>query len=154
MHSCSTADFHQPPCLSHGKEMLRIDSNDECVNKNGLKYMHSTEDSNCSIDPGYNLKDNYYDNNSCDLQQQLSTDVSKVQIKLNHLINNHRASLKLHDDIMNLFNEYTSSLNFDLYAKLKSRKYFIKSMESSYRVTHLHHSAPKDQIRYDDSGRL
>ena len=63
--------------------------------------------------------------------------VSKVQIKLNNLINNHKASLKLHDDIVDLFNEYISSPNFDLYATLKSRKTFIRSMESSYGVTKL-----------------
>jgi hypothetical protein len=39
---------------------------------------------------------------------------------------------------VNLFNEYISSPNFDLNAKLKSRKSFIKSMESSYFITHLH----------------
>ena len=63
--------------------------------------------------------------------------VSKVQIKLNNLINNHKASLKLHDDIVNLFNEYIASLNVYLNAKLKTRKSFIQSMESSYSVTHL-----------------
>jgi hypothetical protein len=63
--------------------------------------------------------------------------VSKVQIKLNNLINNHKASLKLHDDIVVLFNEYLASPNFDLNTKLKTRKSFIKSMESSYGVTHL-----------------
>ena len=63
--------------------------------------------------------------------------VSKVQIKLNNLINNHKASLKLHDDIVNLFNEYIASPNFDLNTTLKSRKSFIRSMEPSYRVTKL-----------------
>ena len=61
--------------------------------------------------------------------------VSKLQIKLNNLINNHKASLKLHDDIVDLFNEYIASPNFDLNAILKSRKTFIRSMESSYGVT-------------------
>ena len=60
--------------------------------------------------------------------------MSKVQIKLNNFINNHKASLKLHDDIVNLFNEYIASPNFDLNKKLKSRKSFIQLMESS---THL-----------------
>jgi hypothetical protein len=38
-------------------------------------------------------------------QQQQITAASKLQIKLNHLINNHKAPLKLYDDIVDLFNE-------------------------------------------------
>jgi hypothetical protein len=79
-----------------------------------------------------NFNGNYYDP-----QSQPSTAVSKVQIKLNNLINNHKTPLKLYDDIVHLFNEYISSNNFNQFAKLKSRKSFIQSMESSYRVTHL-----------------
>jgi hypothetical protein len=85
-----------------------------------------------------NFNSNYYDT-----QSQPSAAVSKVQIKLDNLINNHKASLKLYDDIVNLFNEYISSNNFDQFAKLKSRKSFIKLMESSYRVTHLW---PKNRV--------
>ena len=70
-------------------------------------------------------------------QQQESTEASKLQIKLNHLINNHKAPLKLYDDIVDLFNEYMSSDNFNRYARLKSRKSFIKAYESTYNVTHL-----------------
>ncbi len=59
-----------------------------------------------------------YDHDNCsddvyDPQGQLSTAISKVQIQLNNLINNHKASLKLYDDIINLFNDYVSSPNFD-----------------------------------------
>ncbi len=79
-----------------------------------------------------NLNGNYYDP-----QSQPSTAVSKVQIKLNNLINNQKASLKLYNNIVNLFNKYISSNNFNQLAKLKSRKSFIKLMELSYRVTHL-----------------
>ena len=70
-------------------------------------------------------------------QQQESTEASKLQIKLNHLINNHKAPLKLYNDIVNLFNEYMPSNNFNRYARLKSRKSFIKAYESTYNVTHL-----------------
>ncbi len=76
-----------------------------------------------------NFNNSYYDP-----QSQPSTAVSKVQIKLNNLINNHKAYLKFNDDIVNLFNEYISSNNFDPFIKLKSRKSFIKLMESSYHV--------------------
>jgi hypothetical protein len=83
------------------------------------------------LDYDYCHGDDYYP------QGQQSTAASKVQIKLNNLINNHKASLKLYDDIVDLFNDYVSSPNFDKYAQLKSRKSFIQSMERMYRVTHL-----------------
>ena len=60
-----------------------------------------------------------------------------MQIKLNHLININKAPLKLYDDIVNLFNKYIFSENFDRYAWLKSRKSFIKANETTYNVTHL-----------------
>ncbi len=97
----------------------------------------STDDSDSDTDSPYNSYDNDYDEDSYNPQAQLSTAVSKLQIKLNNLINNLKASLKLHDDIVDLFNEYIASPNFDLYATLKSRKTFIRSMESSYGVTKL-----------------
>jgi len=78
-----------------------------------------------------------FGNNYEEVQQQESTEALKLQIKLNHLINNHKAPLKLYDDIVNLFNEYMSSNNFNRYARLKSRKSFIKAYESTYNVTHL-----------------
>ena len=53
------------------------------------------------------------------------------------MINNHKAPLKLYDDIVDLFNKYMSSNNFDQYARLKSRKSFIKANELTYNVTHL-----------------
>ncbi len=53
------------------------------------------------------------------------------------MINNHKAPLKLYDDIVDLFNEYMSSNNFNRYARLKSCKSFIKANESTYNVTHL-----------------
>jgi hypothetical protein len=95
----------------------------------------STDDSDSDTDSPYDPYNNDYDEDSCP-QAQLSTAVSKVQIKLNNLINNHKASLKLHDDIVHLFNELASP-NFDLNATFKSRKTFIRSMESSYCVTKL-----------------
>ena len=75
-------------------------------------------------------------------QGQQSTVALKVQIKLNHLINSHKAPLKLYDDIIDLFNEYMSSDNFNEFARLKSRKSFIKANKSTYKVIHLR---PKHQ---------
>ena len=58
-----------------------------------------------------------------------STAVSKVQIRLNDLINRHKAPLKMYDDIVTLFNEYMSSPNFSKHVKLKHRHTFLKRME-------------------------
>ncbi len=80
---------------------------------------------------------NLFLNDYEEAQQQQSAAASKLQIKLNHLINNHKAPLKLYDDIVDLFNEYMSSDNFNPYARLKSHKSFIKANESTYNVTHL-----------------
>jgi hypothetical protein len=63
--------------------------------------------------------------NNYEPQGQQSTAVSKVQIKLNTLTNNHKALQKLYDDIVVLFNDYILSPNFDQYARLKNRKSFI-----------------------------
>jgi hypothetical protein len=70
-------------------------------------------------------------------QGQQSTAASKLQIKLNNLINSHKAPIKLYDDIVDLINDYICSDNFDKFARLKSRKSFIKANESAYDVTHL-----------------
>ena len=88
----------------------------------------------CSDD--YNKVDQFL-NDYEEAQGKQSTTASKLQIKLNHLINSHKAPLKLYDDIVDLFNEYMSSENFNKYARLKSRKSFIKANESIYNVTHL-----------------
>jgi hypothetical protein len=64
----------------------------------------------------HNFGPQSYGNDNCsddvyDLQGQQSNAISKVQIQLNNLINNHKASLKLYDDTVNLFNDYVSSPN-------------------------------------------
>jgi hypothetical protein len=66
-----------------------------------------------------------------------TTAITKLQVKLNDIINNHKASLKMHDDLVNIFNEYISSPNIDRYAKLKSQKSFIQSMETELNESHL-----------------
>ena len=90
----------------------------------------------------YNCSDDYenahqFSNEYEESQGQSSTAASKLQIKLNNLINSHKAPIKLYDDIVDLFNEYIGSNNFDKFAKLKSRKSFITANESAYNVTHL-----------------
>ncbi len=108
----------------------------------GSPTCNDTDKTNDDIDD-QSLDYNNFNGNYYDPQSQPSTAVSKVQIKLNNLINNHKASLKFYNDFVNLFNEYISSNNFDQFAKLISRKSFIKLMESSYCVTHLW---PKNRV--------
>ena len=67
-----------------------------------------------------------------DTNRQCTTAVSKLQIRLNDLINQHKAPLQLHDDIVHLFNDYISSENFSKYGKLKTRQSFIKQIEVSH----------------------
>ncbi len=70
-------------------------------------------------------------------QGQITTAITKLQVMLNEVINNHKASLKMHDDIVHLFNKYILSPSFDKYTSLKTRKAFIQSMEKFFHVTHL-----------------
>ena len=64
---------------------------------------NSTHGSHSDINTPYDCYENNFNDDSYNPQRQLSTAVSKVQIKLNNLINNHKALLKLPDDIVNLY---------------------------------------------------
>jgi hypothetical protein len=79
-------------------------------------------------------EDNSQDNLLSELDQKynvntMDTAVSKVQIRLNDLINRHKAPLKKYVDIVTLFNEYMSSPNFTKHVKLKHRHTSLKRME-------------------------
>ena len=65
-----------------------------------ISSQHSTDGRDSDIGLSFDFYDNDDDDNSYNPQRQLSTAVSKVQIKLNNLINNHKATLKLHNDIV------------------------------------------------------
>ena len=58
--------------------------------------------------------------------------VIKFQVGLSHIVNKHKASLQMYDDVCSLVNEYTSSHDFYQYAKLQSRKNFLKSIEERH----------------------
>jgi hypothetical protein len=58
--------------------------------------------------------------------------VIKFQVGLSDIVNKHKASLQMYDDVCSLVNEYTSSHDFYQYAKLQSRKTFLKSIEEKY----------------------
>ena len=154
----STYDYIQPtknsfPSINEFSPKLCEAEIDNSAGLNGdISSQHSTDGSHLDINAPFDCYENNYNDNSYNPQGQLSTAVSKVQIKLNNLINNHKASLKLYDDIVNLFNEYITSPNFDAIAKLMSRKSFIKSMESLYCVTHLR--PMNTEVRLHDKSRV
>jgi hypothetical protein len=71
----------------------------------------------------YDVHSNFMSDN---MDSQCSTAITKIQVQLNDLIYRHKAPLHLFDDIVHLFNDYMSSPNFSKYAKLKSRRSFMK----------------------------
>ena len=97
-------------------------------------------------DDGYNstLGSNISDGNSEKSTSTISTltgakkirtmAVTKLQVKLNDLINWNKVSLGMYDDICQLFNDHISSGEFDKYAKMKKRKPFLRSIESMYKT--------------------
>ena len=58
--------------------------------------------------------------------------VTKFQVLLNDLLIKHKASLLLYDEICHLFKEYTSSPNFDRFAKFKSRRSQLTSTQKTF----------------------
>jgi hypothetical protein len=115
----SAYDIHHPTNYfvpSDKKKPFKLfesEKNDSKYIENNISTQHSIDGSNSDINPRDDYYKNSYNNESYNLQRQPSTTVSQVQIKLNNLINNHKVLLKLYDDIVNLFNEYISSLIFD-----------------------------------------
>ncbi len=61
----------------------------------------------------------FYPTDDYDHQGKRTIAITKLQVKPNDIINNHKASLKMHDEIFHIFNEYILSPSFDKYAKLK-----------------------------------
>ena len=136
-------DYHQlRSCHFITNNALSLNNNEY----SNLTENHENNDdivgSNLFSDNSSILSDNFDDGNQFihsyeEAQQQQSTAALKLQIKLSHLINCHKAPLKLYDDIVDLLNKYISSNNFNRYARLKSHKSFLKANESTYNVTHL-----------------
>ena len=112
---------------------------------NAYKSDSSSVESRVEIDDDYfaftKSYDGYDSTNDNDLddedEYQVSTAISKLQIKLNVLINVHKASIKLYDDIAGLFNDYITSPHFDKCARLKRRKQFVQSIEETYNLSQL-----------------
>jgi len=63
--------------------------------------------------------------------KQVSGNNNSLDIMLHDLLQKHKASLLLYDEISNLFNNYLASPTFDRFAKLKTRKALLMSMQKS-----------------------
>ena len=76
-------------------------------NKDGVPLDYFSEEDDI------NMHDNGSDDDDIlkchDNDGQCLTAASKLQIRLNDLINRHKAPLQMYDDIVTLFNEYMSS---------------------------------------------
>ena len=115
LKSCYDQGEHRNPWAVYEDEL------DELSNGGNL-----SEDDLGDINDEDNQRDSYQNK---DTFGQSSTAISKLQIRLNDLINQHKAPLQLYDEIVHLFNDYISSDNFSKYGKLKTRQSFIKQME-------------------------
>ena len=97
----SAYDIHQPTnyFVPSGNEipskLFKFEMNYREDIENNTSTQHSIDGSVLDINPCDEYYENNYDNESYNPQGQPSTAVSKVQIKLNNLINNHKALLKL-----------------------------------------------------------
>jgi hypothetical protein len=97
----SAYDIHQPTnyFVPSGNEIpskffeFEMDYREDI--ENNTSTQHSINGSISDINPCDDYYKNNYNNESYNPQGQPSTAVSKVQIKLNNLINNHKALLKL-----------------------------------------------------------
>ena len=65
-------------------------------------------------------------------KQRSNASVHKFQVMLLGIIYKHKASLKIYDDICQLFTDYSSSSDFDPHARLQSRKSFLRSIEETH----------------------
>jgi hypothetical protein len=57
-----------------------------------------------------------------------------MQLKLQQLFNRNKASLKMYDDMIEIFNSYIASHDFNRYTKLHSRKVFLNQVEELFQT--------------------
>ena len=97
LRSLRHVDDHDFDGISQGNTSDCDDDDDE------MDHFSVTESPSCKDDDEYPDRfQNDYEDGQC----QQTTAAAKLQIKLNHLINNHKAPIKLYDDIIQLFNDY------------------------------------------------
>ena len=132
LKSCYDQGEHLDPFAVYEDEFENssIEHNSTCIEQVEIDSVGDfTGDDFGSINSDDNLLDSYEGEN---ISRPCSTAMSKLQVQLNDLINRHKAPIQLHDDIVHLFNDYISSDNFSKYGKLKTRKSFIKQLESTH----------------------
>ena len=57
-----------------------------------------------------------------------------MQLQLQQLFNRNKASLKMYDDMIEIFNSYIASHDFNRYTKLRSRKVFLNEVEELFQT--------------------
>jgi hypothetical protein len=115
-------------------EYVHEETNDIDVNTDNFHCGNFSDEERLNLHPYDNMllgDSSYYTDDNISSEETTdhcyhlgnrTTAITKLQVKLNDIINNHKASLKMHDNLVNIFNEYISSPNIDRYAKLKSQK--------------------------------
>jgi hypothetical protein len=134
---CRTTDANKSDRLMHDFEVnfahvgLNVDLADmKSIDSNNSQFGVTSFD--------FDIVDNFNGTHDYDCHKgQRTTAITKLQVMLNEVINSHKASMKMHYDIVHLFNKYISSPSFGKFFTLKTRKAFIQSMEKSFHVTHL-----------------
>ena len=61
----------------------------------------------------------------------------ETQLRLNDIMNKHKCSLQLHDDVIDLINGYIKSDQFCPFAKWKRRKHIMRNVENAFQTGHL-----------------
>jgi hypothetical protein len=151
MHLLHTNDVSVPP-KKRNTDNVDLDSSNSNLYNDGMLFNMPDYDNtstisshNLSSDQSstFTLDDMPYDigNNDSDHATHVMEASTTLQIRLNELINNHKASLKFRDDIVDIFNDYISLPTFDQNKKLTCRKTFIQRMENAL---HLRHLRPKN----------
>ena len=143
------------PLLSASNSSISRQLSNHALDVNVHKSIEEADNNN--FDVVYIDSDCQHDVETNQLDEQLAsipsitTNVSannnSLDIMLHDLLQKHKASLLLYDEISTLFNNYLSSPTFDRFAKLKTRKALLLSMQKSMNteslkpidcVVHLH----------------
>jgi hypothetical protein len=127
------------PLLSASNSSISRQLSNHALDVNVHKSIEEADNNN--FDVVYIDSDCQHDVETNQLDEQLAsipsitTNVSannnSLDIMLHDLLQKHKASLLLYDEISNLFNNYLSSPTFDRFAKLKTRKALLLSMQKS-----------------------
>ena len=69
---------------------------------------------------------------TCDMDAHQPSALTKLQVNLNNMLNRHKCSLQLYDDVVDMVNEYIGSPEFSTHGRLMHRKKFMKKVECTY----------------------